>query len=304
MTKKFDILVESILNEMMPATSEYDPSSMGATVARKISELPGKSQHWAALQKLSEEDRAKVVQSIIETVFADNDEHTYSISIDDSDQLKEAIKDAIKSVSKEISEFKIGDGKWAIQFLADRLANKELLGKVKYTTSGGEDVVDKKMTQKEVKQALRKALEEPLVDGSGEEDLEVEGEGEEETISKNVSYNSRAEYYLKTYEEMPAGKLSGDVRVAYDRLSGMSGEVHSGQEFVDQLKKSDLGERQIRQLLDLRILEPADSDMSDVGDTEGFRETEQDYIERITRAAREDFKSSDLGPKYRGIQFD
>ena len=307
MTKKFDSLIESILNEMMPATSEYDPSSMGATVARKISELPGKSQHWAALQKLSEEDRAKVVQSIIETVFSDNGDHTYSLSIDDPAQLKEAIKDAIKLVSKEIPEFEIGEGKWAVQFLADRLANKELLGKVKYTTSSGEDVVDKKMTQKEFKQALRKALEEPLdagseEDGIDDEDLEVEGE--EETISKKVSYSSRAEYYLKTYKEIPAGKLSGDARVTYDRLSGMSGEVHSGQEFVDQLKKSDLGERQVNQLLDLGVLEPADNDMSDVGDTEGFKETEQDYIERITRAAREDFKSSDLGPKYSGIQFD
>jgi len=304
MTKKFDTLIESILNEMMPATSEYDPSSMGATVAKKISELPGKSQHWAALQKLSEEDRAKVVQSIIETVFADNDEHTYSLSIDDPAQLKEAIKDAIKSVSKEIPEFEIGEGKWAVQFLADRLSNKELLGKVKYTTSSGEDVVDKKMTQKEVKQALRKALEEPLADGSGEDDEEEIELEDEEVTSETVSYSPRAEYYLKTYKEIPSGKLSGDIRVAYDRLSGMSGEVHSGLGFVNQLKKSGLGERQVKQLLDLGILEPADSDVSDVGDTEGFKETEEEYIDRITRAAREDYRSADLNPKYGGIQFD
>ena len=303
MTQKFDKLVESILNEMMPATSEYDPSSMGSTVSQKVSELPGKSQHWAALQKLSPEDRSKVVQAIIKKVFADNDENTYSLSIDNPSDLKEAIKDAIKSVSEEIPEFKIG-GKWAIQFLADRLANKELLGNVKYTTMGGEEVADKEMTQKEVKQALRKALEEPLVDGNGEEDEEdLEVEAEEE-VEKKASYNPRADYYLKTYEEMPSGKLSGDVRVAYDRLSGMSGEVHSGADFVKELAKSGLGARQVNQLLDLGVLEPADEEVSDAGDTEGFKETEEDYIERITRAAREDYRSADLNPKYGGIQFD
>lgn len=304
MTQKFDKLVESILNEMMPATSEYDPSSMGSTVSQKVSELPGKSQHWAALQKLSPEDRSKVVQAIIKKVFADNDENTYSLSIDNPSDLKEAIKDAIKSVSEEIPEFKIG-GKWAIQFLADRLANKELLGNVKYTTMGGEEVADKEMTQKEVKQALRKALEEPLVDGNGEEDDEEDLEVEaEEEVEKKASYNPRADYYLKTYEEMPSGKLSGDARVAYDRLSGMSGEVHSGADFVKELAKSGLGARQVNQLLDLGVLEPADEEVSDAGDTEGFKETEEDYIERITRAAREDFRSSDLNPKYGGIQFD
>lgn len=305
MTQKFDKLVESILNEMMPATSEYDPSSMGATVSQKVSELPGKSQHWAALQKLSPEDRTKVVKAIIEKVFADNDERTYSLSIDNPEDLKEAIKDAIKSVSEEIPEFKIG-GKWAVQFLADRLANKELLGKVKYTTASGEDVVNKEMTQKEVRQALRKALEEPLVDGNGDDEAADEEEAveAEETAAKRVSYNPRADYYLKSYEEMPSGKLSGDVRVAYDRLSGLSGEVHSGADFVKELSKSGLGARQFNQLLDLGILEPADEEISDAGDTEGFKETEEEYIDRITRAAREDFRSSDLNPKYGGIQFD
>ena len=170
---------------------------------------------------------------------------------------------------------------------------------------GGEEVADKEMTQKEVNQALRKALEEPLVDGNGEEDeeedLEVEAEKE---VEKNVSYNPRADYYLKTYEEMPSGKLSGDARVAYDRLSGMSGEVHSGADFVKELAKSGLGARQVNQLLDLGVLEPADEEVSDVGDTEGFKETEEDYIDRITRAAREDFRSSDLNPKYSGVEFD
>jgi hypothetical protein len=305
MTTKFDKLVESILSEMMPATSEYDPSSMGATVSQKISELPGKSQHWAALQKLSPEDRTKVVKAIIEKVFADNDERTYSLSIDNPEDLKEAIKDAIKSVSEEIPEFKIG-GKWAIQFLADRLANKELLGNVKYTTASGEDVVNKEMTQKEVRQALRKALEEPLTDGNGEEDEELEAEPEsKEVVSSKLAYNPRADYYLKTEDEIPSGKLSGDLRIAHDRLSVMAGEVHSGAEFVKQLEKTPgLGTSHVKQLLDLGIFEPADEETSNVGDTEGFKETEEEYIDRITRAAREDYRSADLNPKYGGIQFD
>lgn len=309
MTKKFDSLVESILNEMMPATMMDNLGAMTGKISKKIEELPGKSQHWAPLQKLSPEDRAKVVQAIIKNVFADNDENTYSMAIDNPDQLKDAIKDAISSVADEIPEFKAG-GKWAVQFLADRLSNKELLGNVKYTTMGGEEIVDKEVTQKEVKQALRKALEKPLVDGNGEEgeeeeavEAEVEAETEEET-AKKASFNPRSDYYLKSYDEMPSGKLDGDVRVAYDRLSGMSGEVHSGADFVKQLQKSGLGARQFNQLLDLGILEPADEEIIDAGDTEGFKETEEEYIDRITRAAREDYRSADLNPKYGGIQFD
>lgn len=307
MTKKFDSLVESVLNEMMPATMMDDLGAMTGKISKKVEELSGKSQHWGPLQKLSPEDRAKVVQAIIKNVFADNDENTYSMAIDNPDQLKDAIKDAISSVADEIPEFKAG-GKWAIQFLADRLSHKELLGNVKYTTMGGEEIVDKEVTQKEVKQALRKALEKPLVDGNGEEDeeeaVEAEVEKEEELAPKKASYNPRADYYLKSYEEMPAGKLTGDVRVAYDRLSGMSGEVHSGSDFVKQLEKSGLGASHVKQLLDLGILEPADEEISDAGDTEGFKETEEEYIDRITRAAREDFRSADLNPKYGGIQFD
>jgi len=304
MTKKFDSLVESVLNEMMPATMLDDLGGMTGRISKKVEELPGKSQHWAPLQKLSPEDRAKVVKAIIQNVFADNDENTYSTTIDNPDQLKDAIKDAIGSVAEEIPEFKAG-GKWAIQFLADRLSNKELLGDVKYTTMGGEEIVDKEVTQKEVKQALRKALEKPVADGNGEEDIEAEIENETvEEAPKKVSYNPRTDYYLKSYEEMPSGKLAGDVRVAYDRLSGMSGEVHSGSDFVKQLEKSGLGASHVKQLLDLGILEPADEEISDVGDTEGFKETEEEYIDRITRAAREDYRSSDLNPKYGGIQFD
>ena len=305
MTKKFNKLVESILNEMMPATMMDDMGTMTGKISKKLEDLPGKSQHWSSLQKLSPEDRSKVVQAIIKKVFADNDENTYSTTIDNPDQLKEAIKDAIKSVSEEIPEFKAG-GKWAIQFLADRLTNKELLGNVKYTTMSGEDVVDKEMTQKEVKQALRKALEEPLTDGNGEEDedLEVEPEATEVAAPK-LSYNPRADYYLKTEDEIPSGKLSGDLRIAHDRLSGMAGEVHSGADFVKQLEKTPgLGTSHVRQLLELGILEPADEEVTNVGDTEGFKETEEEYIDRITRAAREDFRSSDLNPKYGGIQFD
>ena len=159
MTKSFDTLVESLLSEMMPATSEFGSGvDMGAAVAKRVEDLPGKSQHWGPLQKLAPEARTEIIKAIIANVFTDNENNTYSSVIDNPEQLKDAVKDAIKEVASTNPEFK-ATGKWAVQFLADRLSNKELLGNVKYTTAGGEEAIQKDVTQKELKAALNKALE-------------------------------------------------------------------------------------------------------------------------------------------------
>lgn len=155
MTKNFDSIFESLLSEMMPASMMDDFGGMASKVSKKVEELPGKSQHWGPLQKLSPESRDQIVKAIISNIFTDKG-NTYAPMVDDPEQLKDAIKSAISKVAQLNPEFK-ASGKWAVQFLADRLANKELLGNVKYTTDGGEEI-KKDVTQKEMKAALNKAL--------------------------------------------------------------------------------------------------------------------------------------------------
>ena len=156
MTKNFNALVESLLAEMMPASMMDDFGGMSSKVAKKIEDLPGKSPHWGPLQKLSPETRNELIRAIISNVFTEKD-NTYAPLIDNPEQLKNAIKAAVSKVAQANPEFK-ATGKWAVQFLADRLANKELLGNVKYTSSGGQEI-KKEVTQKEMKAALDKALQ-------------------------------------------------------------------------------------------------------------------------------------------------
>jgi hypothetical protein len=134
---------------------EGSPEEMATAIYKKVQDLPGKSQHWSPLQKLSAGDQERIIRAIINNVFTEKG-NTYSPMADDRSQLKELIKSAITKVANVTPEFKAG-GKWAVQFLADRLANEDLLGKVKYTTEGGEEI-KKDVTQKEMKAALNKAL--------------------------------------------------------------------------------------------------------------------------------------------------
>lgn len=155
MTKDFDQLLEAMLLELAPAEMVDDFETMSSNVSKKIEELPGKSQHLAPLQKLSPDVRAMIIHMIIKNVFTERG-NRYTPMADDPEQLKELIKSAITKVAKTNPEFK-AKGKWAVQFLADRLANKKLLGNVKYTSEGGEEI-KKDVTQKEMNAALNKAL--------------------------------------------------------------------------------------------------------------------------------------------------
>lgn len=158
MTSSFDTLLESLLTEM-PATLAGDLGSAVKSVSKKVKELPGKSQHWGPLQKLDPKAREEITGAIIKKVFADNDENTYALSVDNMEQLKSAISSAVREVAAEHPEFK-ASSKWAAKFLSDRLANKELLGNVIFTSTSGEKLAKKDVTQREVKKALNKALEE------------------------------------------------------------------------------------------------------------------------------------------------
>ena len=303
MTNKFDELLNNLLSEMA-ATTNYDPSSMGDKISQKVSELPGSSQHWKYLQQLSTDVRKDIVKKIIQNIFTDNEDNTYSLSIDNVGDLKSAIVAAIKRVSETNPEFK-ATSSTIIKFLADRLANKELLGNVKYTTSRGEDIVlDKDVTQQDVKNALKKALSpDSLKDGDSVEDSDDTESNQDEPSEVSTSkraYDPSKDYYLKKYEEIKSGTLKGDLQVAYDRLEPFSGEVHSGSEFAKLLKNSNLPLGFLRQFVELDLMELVDDDLPDTGDTKGFDETESDYMERITRGAREDYDKSSPTSRFGG----
>jgi hypothetical protein len=211
MTKNFDTLLESMLSEMMPASMYDDMGTATSKISKKIEELPGQSQHWGPLQKLSPEIRQQIVKAIIQNVFPDNDENTYSIAIDNPQQLKSAIVDAVKEVAAGNPEFK-ANSKWTAKFLADRLSNKDLLGNVKYTTMSGEETIKKDVTQKEVKRALNKALEKAPKEAPKE--IQVEEPAEEESQAKteivftknpDVDYEPPAELQ-KVFDSIPEDK--------------------------------------------------------------------------------------------------
>lgn len=240
MTKNFDLFVESILNEMMPATSEFGSGTeMGHAVTGKIP--AEKSQHWGPLQKLDDETRKEVAMAIISKVFSDNENNTYSSVIDTPEQLKDAIKDAIKEVAEENPKFQktLGSGKWAVQFLADRLANKELLGKTKYTTSGGEEL-KKEVTQKEVSAVLKKAVDE--LHSAEAQKAKIEKGVETRTpTARAEEFSTTSDYILIPPSEREINRLAGEDRQAYDALvdSGAE-ELSSGRELHSVLKRSGI----------------------------------------------------------------
>ena len=170
MTKSFDSFCDFLLAEMMPADLAGGFGPTVKKVAQKVKELPGKSQHWGPLQKLDPKAREEITAAIIKKVFADNDENTYALAVDNMEQLKSAIISAVREVAGEHPEFK-ATSKWAAKFLSDRLANKELIGNVVFTSTSGEKLAKKDVTQKEVKKALNKALEEAPKTAAEEENV-------------------------------------------------------------------------------------------------------------------------------------
>jgi hypothetical protein len=302
MTKNFDSYLKILLNEYTPASLMDTLGGTSDKISKKIEELPGKSQHWSPLQTLSPEARKHIINNIIKYVFEDNDENTYSSSINNDEDLKAAISLALRKTAAENPEFK-ATGKWAVKFLTDRLANKELLGNVKYTNDDGEEIkTDKKVTQTEVKNALKRAIE----NTGSEDDLdELDSTGEieipEETPKRNAIFNPRSEFYLKRYEQIPAGTLKGDALAVYERVSGLAGEVLTGKDFLKFFERYNLGVKDLQNLLNHGILEFADSDVEG-GDDFGLDMSEEDYIEDLTKHARRDFENSGFNDRH-GIDF-
>lgn len=150
MVTEFDKIIKQYLNELeiineAPITG--DISDIAPKIISKAKESP-MSGHWKLLKK--QENMEQVVMDILKHVLPDNN-NTYNPDIDNAQELKAAIKDAIEEVTSKKG--------WAAKFLADRLANKELIGSVTYDVANQAMSSQKPVTQKEVKQALNKALE-------------------------------------------------------------------------------------------------------------------------------------------------
>ena len=214
MTKNFDTLLESMLAEMAASmVDDFGPGEMTKAVATKLHDLPGKSQHWGPLQKLSPEDRQKIIRAIINNIFTERD-NTYTPMADDKNQLKELIKSAIVQTAKDHPVFKEG-GKWAVQFLADRLSNEELLGKVKYTTETGKEL-KQDVTQKEFKAALNKALEDaPAAPSTWKKSSDVE-EAPKEKAPKEEAPAEVDMVYVKAAD---LNSDDPDLQKAFSKLS-------------------------------------------------------------------------------------
>lgn len=275
MTKNFDALLESMLQEMMPASMEggFGPEEMTSAVSKKVGELTGKSQHWSPLQKLDATKRDEIIRAIINNVFTEKG-NTYTPMADDRNQLKELIKSAIVKTTKDFPEFKAG-GKWAVQFLADRLANEELLGKVKYTTEGG-DEIKKDVTQKEITAALNKALgdtkgqsvwkksskvEEPVEEAPEKVEEPAEEAGEAETITvyvKAADLNSDDADLQKAFDKLPDGDLTWDQVIKKVGTSKALALLDAGG-LSEEQKEREVGEEE-----DVPALDPNDEDDVDL----------------------------------------
>ena len=208
MTKRFDNLLEQMLAEMMPADISGFEGGMGGAVDQFKATIPAGEPkgHLAPLQKLSNEDRDIILREIFKEVFSER-ENTYSPMTDNSKELHGALQTAIKNVSSRTALKATGE--WASKFLADRMMTF-LKNKVQYTTAGGEEAVQKEMTQKEFKQALNKALEEAPAKAPEETETEAEEKETDENVEKAYfkapDFESDDSELQKVFRKLPDGK--------------------------------------------------------------------------------------------------
>lgn len=220
MTKNFDSLLESLLNEMMPADISGFEGGAGGARKHILSNVPAGEPkgHWAPLQKLSPEDREKVLDAIIQKVFTEEG-NTLSPNTDSADELRDAIASAVKQVSGETALK--ASGNYAAKFLSDRIMTL-LKSTVKYTTGGGEEL-NKDMTQKEFKKALDQAITKQTTDSAGEE---TEDETAEEKTDVEMVYTKAADLesddsdLTKAFSKLPDDKEMSWKEVL--KLIGMS----------------------------------------------------------------------------------
>ena len=275
MTKNFDSLLESLLNEMMPADiSGFDGGAGGASkhILKNVPEGEPKG-HWAPLQKLSPEDREKVVDAILNKVFTERG-NTFSPNTDNAEELKSAIASAVKEVSGETSLK--ASGNYAAKFLSDRIMTL-LKSTVKYTTDGGEEL-NKDVTQKEFKKALDQAISKKEAPAETEE---TEGETKETSSEAEMVYTKAADLdsddsdLIKAFNKLPDNKeMSWKEVLQLVRMSKADALIQAGGLIKTEKEQEESEDSEVAEL-ELDADDTADYDpMRDIGSSFGEYERE------------------------------
>jgi flagellar hook-basal body complex protein FliE len=169
-------------------------------------------------------------------------------TVDNPKELHGAMQAAIQNVSGK-TDLK-ASGKWAAKFLADRIMTL-LKNNVKYTSAGGEEVIQKEMTQKEFKQALNKALEQApeTPEAATEEPTEdsTEDENVETVYIKAADLDSEDSELQKAFNKLPDKEMSweevlktvgmskGLALIDAGGLTEMTKDVEKEQEYGSEL---------------------------------------------------------------------
>lgn len=243
MTSKFDNIYESILNEMMPMSFDDYGAVKGVieTIVSNIMSARGNSGHWSKaftskkLKGAPDEALADMVKGMVTDVvhelFPEKNEkgieYTYGPDLT-KDNFKRKIGNAIKNSFNTNATY--------TGFLADRFANKDLLGKAKEvlevvaaagieaasepSSKGGiklTEVPKEAKTQKEINKNLRNYL---ASKGQGNKSVWSKTKEEPQAPVETSSPKEETEAVKETvYFKLP-GFDSDDskVQAAYDKL--------------------------------------------------------------------------------------
>ena len=233
MTKNFDTLLEQMHSELISeAPISGDISSIAPKIISKAEEAP-MSGHWKLLKQQQNIEQA--VYDILKIVLPEKD-NTYNPDIDTPEQLKAAIKDAIEEVTSKKG--------WAAKFLADRLANKELIGSVTFDVANAVLAANAPVTQKEMRAQIKKATE-TFVTPEGQK-ARIEQKSKKTTPSSETEqFSTTTEYQLIPPSQKDLNVMPEEERDAYEALY----DEATGRELRDAVKGTGYTVSKIESLL-------------------------------------------------------
>lgn len=158
---EFDKLIKEYLTTLNEAPISGDAEEIAKEISSKAKEAP-MTGHWKLLKRQQniENVSLEILKLVLPTKKNPQDkDNTYNPEIDTTEDLKKEINKAIDKV--------INKGGWAAKFLTDRI-NTITVKRVVFELVNQAITSKKNVTQKEVKQALNKALEEKPAAASGE----------------------------------------------------------------------------------------------------------------------------------------
>lgn len=158
MTSQFDAFVKNYINDLSvlneaPVGIEGSVEDLASEITKKAEASP-MSGHWKGLKRLP--DMPKAVLDVVKLVLPEKNpktgnENTYNADIDNKEELKKAVHDAVQEVTQKKG--------YAEKFAGDRV-NTMVLAKAAFEVAGKALSVGETPTQKEVTQALNKKLQE------------------------------------------------------------------------------------------------------------------------------------------------